>query len=58
MDYDSSYELDKNEATQQLFYDFKCMQETGTHILNVVVYQEDMGREWCFFRTEYNERVL
>ena len=44
----SSHELDKNEATQYLFYDFECMQETGTHIPNLVVCQDEMGCEWSF----------
>ena len=44
----SSYELDKNEAIQYLFYDFECMQETGTHIPNLIVCQDERGREWSF----------
>ena len=38
----------KNNKPKYLFFEFECMQETGIHVPNLVVVQDDMGNEKVF----------
>lgn len=38
----------KNNKPKYLFFDFECMQETGTHVPNLVVVQDETGQEKVF----------
>ena len=39
---------EEKKKTKFLFFDFECMQETGVHVPNLVVVQDDEGHEWVF----------
>ena len=41
-------EEEEEKKTKFLFFDFECMQETGVHVPNLVVVQDDEGHEWVF----------
>ena len=41
-------EEEEKKKTKFLFFDFECMQETGVHVPNLVVVQDDEGHEWVF----------
>ena len=41
-------EEEEEKKTKFLFFDLKCMQETGVHVPNLVVVQDDEGHEWVF----------
>ena len=41
-------EEEEEKKTKFLFFDFECMQETGVHIPNLVVVQDEEGHEWVF----------
>ena len=36
------------DKRMSLLFDFECMQETGIHVPNLVVVQDDEGHEWVF----------
>ena len=41
-------EEEEKKKRNFLFFDFECMQETGVHVPNLVVVQDDEGHEWVF----------
>ena len=45
---DDGEEEEEEKKTKFLFFDFECMQETGVHVANLVVVQDDEGHEWVF----------
>ena len=40
---DDEEEEEEKKKTKFLFFDFECMQETGVHVPNLVVVQDDEG---------------
>ena len=38
-------EEEEKKKTKLLFFDFECKQETGVHVPNLVVVQDDEGHE-------------
>ena len=40
-------EEEEEKKTKFLFFDFECMQETGVHVPNLVVVQDDEGPNGC-----------
>ena len=47
-DVEEEEEEEEKKKTKFLFFDFECMQETGVHVPNLVVVQDDEGHEWVF----------
>ena len=45
---DDNKEEEEEKKTNFLFFHFECMQETGVHVPNLVVIQDDEGHEWVF----------
>ena len=45
---DDEEEEEEEKKTKFLFFDFECMQETGVHVPNLVVVQDEEGHEWVF----------